>query len=512
MGGVGNLLLGACKAFSRKPAIIYGRETLTYGDYRKQLLQVAGLLAQAGLKPGDRVAVISRNLPEYLVIFGAAEVAGYVVVPVNFRLTAEEVLYVLKHSGAVAVFLEGAALVELGREIRPQAPDVRLWVSIGDGIVAGYVNWSHWLESGQSEPPGWPVHENQPAYIFYTSGTTGRPKGAILPHQGQIGNVLVQAAELGLAREDRVLLVMPLHHVGGKWLSLVTLIRGATLIVFSTFDPEAVVKSASEQQITVTLMAPTMIYRMLKTEGLDLKRLQSLKTILYSSAPMAPDLLKEGIQVFGPIFAQVYGSTESGCVTWFTKSEHERAFSSAEYGRLASAGRPALGVDLMIVDDHDNAVEPGKQGEVCVLAPWVFAGYWRNEEATRAAFLNGWLRMGDVGRIDEEGYVYILDRKNDLIITGGENVYPSAVEVALLSHPEIEEAGVVGVPDIEWGEKVKAFVVLKDGSRLGPKDVTDFCRGRLGGHKCPREVQFVRELPKNSVGKVLRRKLRENQA
>ena len=249
MGGVGNLLLGACKAFSRKPAIIYGRETLTYGDYRKQLLQVAGLLAQAGLKPGDRVAVISRNLPEYLVIFGAAEVAGDVVVPVNIRLTAEEVLYVLKHSGAVAFFLEGAALVELGREIRPQAPDVRLWVSIGD-----------------------------------------------------------------------------------------------------------------------------------------------------------------------------------------------------------------------------------------------------------------------VGRIDEEGYVYILDRKNDLIITGGENVYPSAVEAALLSHPEIEEAGVVGVPDIEWGEKVKAFVVLKDGSRLGPKDVTDFCRGRLGGHKCPREVQFVRELPKNSVGKVLRRKLRENQA
>jgi len=320
------------------------------------------------------------------------------------------------------------------------------------------------------------------------------------------------AAELGLAREDRVLLVMPLHHVGGKWLSLVTLIRGATLIVFSAFDPEAVVKSASEQQITVTLMAPTMIYRMLKTEGLDLKRLQSLKTILYSSAPMAPDLLKEGIQVFGPIFAQVYGSTESGCVTWFAKSEHERALSSAEYGRLASAGRPALGVDLMIVDDHDNAVEPGKQGEVCVLAPWVFAGYWHNEEATRAAFLNGWFRMGDVGRIDEEGYVYILDRKNDLIITGGENVYPSEVEAALLSHPEIEEAGVVGVPDIEWGEKVKAFVVLKDGSRLGPKDVTDFCRGRLGGHKCLREVQFVRELPKNSVGKVLRRKLRENQA
>ncbi len=511
MTSIGDLLLGACRAFPQNPAIVYLEETLTYGAYQRLICRVAGGLAQSGLGSGDRIAVISRNTPEYLVVFGAAELAGYVVVPVNFRLTAEEMLYVLQDSGARAVFLEGGMPGEVAQEIHEQALGIVLWVSWREGRLEGYVRWQDWLEGAQAELPGWPVRGGQPAYIFYTSGTTGRPKGAVLSHQRQVANVLVMAAELGIAREDKVLLVMPLHHVGGKWMSLVTLIRGATLVMLPVFDLEAVIKSVPQHGITLTLMAPTMIYRILKTEGLDLNQLQSLQTILYSSAPMASSLLEEGLRVLGPVFAQVYGSTESGCVTWFSKNEHQIAILSREYQRLTSAGQPSLGTDLMIVDEHDNPVQHGKEGEVCVNTPGVFSGYWRNEEATRGTFLNGWLRMGDIGRIDHEGYVYILDRKHDLIISGGENVYPHEVEAALLSHPEVEEAAVIGVPDAEWGEKVKAFVVAREGTQLSSEKLIDFCRGRMAGHKRPREVQLVKDLPKNSVGKVLRRQLRDRE-
>ncbi|MFQ5850396.1 MAG: class I adenylate-forming enzyme family protein [Candidatus Binatia bacterium] len=507
---LGDLLLGACRAFPQKPAIVYREETLTYAAYQRLICRVAGLLARAGLGPGDRIAVISRNVPEYLIVFGAAEMAGFVVVPVNFRLAAEEMLYILQDSGARAVFVEDGAPGEVVQEVRERALGIGLWVVWRGDRLKGYVRWPDWLESGEADLPGWPVGGEQAAYIFYTSGTTGRPKGAVLPHQRQVANVLVMAAELSISREEKVLLVMPLHHVGGKWMSLVTLVRGATLVVHPAFDLEAVVRTVSQHGITLTLMAPTMIYRILKTEGLDLNRLRSLQTVLYSSAPMAPSLLEEGLRVFGSVFAQVYGSTESGCVTWFSKNEHHAAVSSGEYGRLASAGHPVLGADLLVVGKDDHDLDRGREGEVCVRAPWVFSGYWRNEEATRSAFLKGWLRMGDIGRIDHEGYVYILDRKNDLIISGGENVYPHEVEGVLLSHPEVEEAAVVGVPDMEWGERVKAFVVVREGARLRPDEAVEFCRGRIAGHKRPREVQLVKDLPKNSVGKVLRRQLRDS--
>lgn len=505
---VGDMLMAAARAFPRKPAVIFRDEVLTYNQFISLTSIITARLVVEGMGPGDRIAVISKNTPEYLALFAACESMGLVVVPVNFRLTSSEMAFILRESGSRAVFLHAEALSGVAEELVEALPGVGVWVSWRGKTPDGYQEWNEWLDTANSGFTNWSVDQKSAASIFYTSGTTGKPKGAVLSHQGQVANALVMAAELGLEREDKILLVMPLHHVGGKWLSLSAFARGATLIVESDFDLDVIGHTIHRWGITVTLLAPTMIYRFLKCDGFNVNLLKSLRTILYSSAPMAPALLEEGLNTLGSVFAQAYGSTESGCVTWFSKKEHQEALVSGRYELLASAGKPTVNADVVIMDDQGSELPVGKEGELCVKAPCVFSGYWRNVEATQRTFINGYLRTGDWARRDEEGFVYILDRKDDLIISGGENVYPREVEELLLSHPEVEEAVVVGVPDSEWGERVKAFCVIREGSSLSPQMIMEYCRNKIAGYKRPKEVEIVRELPKNSVGKILRRKLR----
>jgi acyl-CoA synthetase (AMP-forming)/AMP-acid ligase II len=513
---VGGLLRAACLAVPGHPAVVDGDEVWTYGSLHARLARVGALLASRGLGAGDRVAVISRNRAEYLAVFAAAEVFGLVLVPVNFRLSVPEMVYVLEQSGARAVFLDGEVLAEAGGELRSLLPEVVLWVA-WRGRVDGFEDWADWLggappgggarDLGDAAVPG--AAGEAASCIYYTSGTTGRPKGAVLTQGTQALSALLMALQLGLGREDRVLVVMPLHHVGGKWLSLAALCRGATVVLQPAFDAGAVAAGVAAHVITVALLAPTMIYRLLHAGGaVDPSRLRSLKTVLYSSAPMAPDLLAEGLDALGPVFAQVYGSTESGSVTWYSRQEHREAVESGARHRLAAAGRPSPGAEVVIAADDGSPLDRGREGEIWARAPWVFPGYWRDAPATAAAFHGAWLRTGDVGRIDADGFVYVLDRKSDLIISGGENIYPREVEDLLLTHPAVDEAAVVGVPDAEWGERVKAFVVLRAGAAAAPADLLAFCRGRIAGYKRPREVEVVASLPKNSVGKVLRRLLR----
>lgn len=505
---VKSMIHASCRACGPQPALVFSEETLTYTQYWARIQQMGACLQADGLGPGDRIAVISRNTPEYLIAYGVAEVFGWVLVPVNFRLSAPEMAWILRDSGCRAVFVEATLLAASGEVLRQTVPGVCRWVA-WRGSLPGFVDWASWMDTSVGEAMAWPVESHDIAYIIYTSGTTGRPKGALLPHQSQVANTLVMAGDLGLSGQDRVLLVMPLHHVGGKWLSLAALARGATLVIMPGFDLDATCDAIARYRITVTLLAPTMIYRLLAQERMDLHQFTSLQTLLYSSSPMAPDLLAEGMRALGPIFAQVYGSTESGSITWFTKEAHRAAIQEGDLVRLGSAGRPTMGTELMLLDPNQHVVEDG-EGEICVQAPWVCAGYWRNPMATEQAFWHGWLRTGDVGRVDDDGFVYVLDRQNDLIISGGENIYPREVEDVLMAHPLVAEVAVVGSADAEWGQSVLAFVVPQAGANLLPEELMLFCQTRLARYKRPRAVRLVASLPRNSVGKVLRRALRED--
>lgn len=501
---VGSMLRASCRTHADRTAIVYRDEAMTYRDYWSAVRRLAARLQSSGLGPGDRIAVISRNAPEYLVAYGAAEVFGFVLVPVNFRLSTEEMAWILVESGARAVFAEGAILADRAGTLRQSVPGVVEWVA-WRGAVPEMEPWDAWLAQATNDAVDWPVDPASPAYLFFTSGTTGRPKGAMLPHRAQMALTLLMSADLQLTPDDRMLLVMPLHHVGGKWQSLAMLSRGAQLVLAPGFDLEEVCRTVFERRISVMLMAPTMVYRILALSEQETRVFSSLNTLLYSSAPMAPALLEEGIRRFGPIFAQIYGSTESGSVTWFSKSDHEMALKTGNIPRLAAAGRPSMGTEVMLLDSDDRPTEA--DGEICLRAPWVFSGYWRNPAATSATFYQDWLRTGDVGRIDSDGFVYILDRKNDLIISGGENIYPREVEDVLLSHPDVAEAGVAGRPDPEWGQRVAAYVVLQPESHPSEAELIAYCQERLARFKRPRHIHFVQSLPRNSVGKVLRRAL-----
>ena len=332
------------------------------------------------------------------------------------------------------------------------------------------------------------VEGSDVVYLMSTSGTTGSPRAAMLTRDGQWGNALGLALEQRLSPEDVHLATMPLYHVGGRALVLSHTLRGCTVHLHDAFDADAVAAEIERHRITTTQVVPTMIAWLLDAQPRDLS---SLRLIWYASAPMPVELLRRGLERFGPIFVQGYGQTESGpLATVLTPAEHD---PGAEH--LASAGRAVPGVEVRIED-----------GEILIRSPFNMTGYWRNPELSAETLKDGWLHTGDLGRLDERGYLYIVDRKKDLIISGGENIYPREVEEVLYAHPGVREAAVIGVPDEVWGESVKAVVVPV--GDLAPDELIAFCRTRLARYKCPKAVELRAELPRTPSGKVLKRELR----
>jgi acyl-CoA synthetase (AMP-forming)/AMP-acid ligase II len=346
------------------------------------------------------------------------------------------------------------------------------------------------------------------AWLFYTSGTTGRPKGAMLTHRNLLLMTLNVCTDIyPFGHDDIGLHAAPLTHGSGLY-SLPMIAKGGTNVILDAprFEPEAVFASIEKHKITVLpFMAPTMVKRLIDSETHTKYDLKSMRCIIYGGAPMYVEDLVAGLKAFGPVFAQIYGLGECPMtITGLSREEHD--LNRPEL--LASAGKARLGVQVLIQDTDGNEVPRGSIGEIAVRSDIVMKGYWRNSEATNDTIVNGWMRTGDVGYMDEQGYLYILDRTKDMIISGGNNIYPREVEEVLLRHPAVQEACVFSVPDREWGEAVKAVVVLRPGNTAAEEELIDFCRNHLASYKKPRSIDFVAELPKNAYGKVLKRELR----
>jgi long-chain acyl-CoA synthetase len=463
-------------------------------------------LAALGVAPGDRVAVSMRNRPEMLEAMFATFKAGCCLVPLNSRFTSQEVAYHADDAGAIAVLTDAD-----GAEVVADATDrsrVRLVVA-GDGALPdGAYGHDDVVAAHDGRTVAAIADPDDLAWLFYTSGTTGQPKGAMLTH----GNLaFVTASWLAditpLTECDVTLHAAPLSH-GAGFHALAATARAAHQVIpaGARFDPDTLLALCASEGVTNTWMVPTQIVMLLDHLGDGTPGLPDLRTVVYGGAPFAPTDLQRALEVFGPVFVQLFGQGETPMTaTAMPASDHAEALAGDRPARLASAGYARPGMDVRVLDADDAELPSGKVGEVCVRGPAVMAGYWHRPEETAAALRHGWLHTGDLGRFDAHGYLYLLDRAKDLIITGGANVYAVEVEAALVAHPSVHEVAVIGVADRIWGEVVVAVVV---GDPDAQRSLMDHSRIALAGYKQPRRYEFVDELPRNAYGKVLKRALR----
>jgi long-chain acyl-CoA synthetase len=496
---------------SRRPeatAISFEGRHVTYAELDRRADRVAVALAADGVRPGHRVAYLGKNCDRYFeLLFGCAR-AGAVLTPISWRLSAAEIAYVLEHAGAVRLFV-GPDAQDLAREAVAALPAPLPLLSM-DGEGAGAPSYGVWRDAAPDVEVSTGGSPEDVVVQLYTSGTTGRPKGAMLTHRSLL-EVWREGARAGLTWNawdfaDVSLVTMPLSHVGGTAWGLASLFFGARAVVAREFEASRVLALIEGEGVTRMFLVPAALQLVLREPRVRQADFRRLKTILYGASPIPLDLLRECLAVFGCGFVQQYGMTEtSGTIVHLPPEDHDPAGTP----RMRAAGKAMPGVELKVVDEAGADLAPFGVGEVVTRSRANMAGYWRQPEATATTIdPEGWLRTGDAGYLDADGYLFIQDRVKDMIISGGENIYPAEVENAVYGHPAVAEVAVIGVPDPVWGEAVKAMVVLKPGVQADPQDIIAFARGRTAAFKAPKTVDFVDSLPRNPSGKVLRRELR----
>jgi len=499
---IGDMLRRDSKLYGRKEGLIDGDRSFTYREVNERANRLANGLAALGMKKGDRIAFMGNNCHQFVEYYFGLAKAGFVTVPVNARFSPDEASYIVNHSESTA-FIYTEEMEGTTEKMRPNTPGVRWFISTGKGRD-DLLSYEDMLNQASEEEPRQEVKPDDVAMIMYTSGATGLPKGVITTQRNIMANTNTMVLELRIVHEEINLLVMPLYHNGGFWPTMAQMHRGATNILLPHFDLEVLLKTIEEKRVTFLNLVPTMLLRIVSHPNLSRYNLESLRLIMYAGAPIPLEQLKNAMRILGPHrFYNSLGCTEaSGNLLSFSTTDH--ALEGPMAGKLGSVGKDAWGVEIAIVDEEGNEVPTGKTGEIVGRGDNITLGYLKMPEETAQVFRNGWLHSGDMGYRDEDGYVFVVDRKKDIIISGGENVASREVEDVLYQHPAIREASVIGIPHEEWGEAVKAVVALKPGSvgTVTEADLIEFCRARLAGYKKPRSVDFVDELPKNAAGKI----------
>ncbi len=505
---VGEMASANAAKFPDKIATIHeGRET-TWKEFESKTNQLANMLLANGLRKGDRISILSRNTDEYLQWYFGCAKAGVIIVPLNYRLSKGEMINLLKHSEPKAMVVSDEYLDTVD-EIKGQL-DVELFFGPGESNRDWIVTYQDKLTGYGEQPPEVEVKEDDVFCIMYTSGTTGLPKGAMSTHKNYVVNALSVIIAQGISKDDINLIVAPLYHAGALFHSLSYIMFGCTQIVLKQFDTKEILAAIQDHKATSCLMIPTMLNFLLNDPDFEKYDTSSLNKIFYGGGPMPVALLEKAIKLLKRVeFTQGYGLTETLEATFLLPEDHVLGGDEKQKKRLRSAGTECPLYQVRIVDDDGNEVPYNTAGEVWTKGPSVIKGFWKDPDQTSSSIFEGWFKTGDIGILDEDRYLYILDRKKDMIISGGENIYTKEVEDVLHAHPAVLEAAVIGVPDPQWGEKVKAIVVLKEGMSATGDELIQFCKERLAGYKRPREVTFVSELPKNPSGKILKRELRE---
>ena len=482
----------------------------TYGEAARQVNRLANALLGCGLRRGDRIAYLSKNSVEYAVMFYACSKAGVVPVPLNYRLAPPEWQYIVDDAQARVLFARGEYVAGI-EPVRGELKTVERCIALGAASApSGWDDYDAFVSAAPETAPAAEVATTDDVYQMYTSGTTGRPKGAVLTHSALTSHLAQASFALDSAPGERALVVAPMYHAAAALMTFSTVWYGGALYIEEDFHPVHAVRAMSEEKIGRALLVPAMIQACLvMVPDVAERKYDALRYIVYGASPISEATLRRALEVFGCDFLQGYGMTETtAAVTYLLPADHRRALRDKPE-LLLSAGRAMVGTEVRVVDAHDQTVPVGEVGEIIARGPQMMRGYWNLEEASREALRGGWMHTGDAGRMDEEGYLYISDRVKDMIVSGGENVYPREVEEVLFQHAAVADVAVIGVPDEKWGECVKAIVVVREGATVVAEEILAHCHGKLAGYKRPRSVDFVETLPRNPSGKVLKRELRE---
>ena len=507
---------GLHRSLQQRPneiAIRYLGRGLTYAEYGTRVARLAGALRGLGVQTGDRVAMFSLNSQRYLEYFMAVPWAGAVLNPVNIRWSAAEILYSFDDSETKVLIVDDT-FKDTAAKVAGSSKTLQHLIYAGDGETPeGMLSYEALIE--RAEPIEDALrHGDDLAGIFYTGGTTGFPKGVMLSHTNLVSSAMNALINGSLGKEARYLHVMPMFHLADFAAVMALIMSGGRHVVVPSFNPGGMMEVVAEEGVTDILLAPTMIQMSLDWLDANPERaaqldLSSMEHVSYGASPMSQTLLARARKAFSQAkFLQGYGMTELSPVATILMPEHHSEAGHAS-GKMRSVGVPMHTVEVKIVDAEDREVPRGTIGEIIVRGPNVMLGYWKKPEATAETLRNGWMHTGDGGYMSEDGFVYLVDRLKDMIISGGENVYSAEVENALASHPAVAQSAVIGVPHEKWGESVHAVIVLKPGAEASLESVQAHCRELIAGYKCPRSVEFVDALPLSSVGKVLKNDLRK---
>lgn len=495
------------RVFGPKPAIISDRWTVTYAELDERVNRLANAFIELGVQHGDRCAVMATDSIEHIETALAICRAGAVYVPLNYRLRQDEVGYLLSDSDPVLLIVDSDYL-DIATSVRKMVTSIKEVIEFGPGRT-DVLSHDDVVNSGGTSYPTVVLHHDDVVQIQYSSGTTGLPKGAVLTHHTLSSRTAIGLVESGRFANDISFHNAPFFHVAGSQLDYSVLVRGGTVVRHRQFDAERAANALEELGVTSAFFVPSMINALLQVPGISERDFSSLRLIEYGAAPMPQAQLRSAIDVFGCSFVQLFGAgTEGGLQAVLPVEDHVVGGTEVQARRLSSIGRPTSFTEVRVVNEDGNAVAPGEIGEIISRGPANMREYWGKPEATSETLRNGWLHAGDMATVDEDGYLYLVDRKKDMIIRGGENIYPTEIELVLCEHSKVLEAAVIGVPDDHWGENVHAMVVVRPGETLSGEEVIEFCRQRLASYKKPAVVEFVDELPRNASGKILKRELR----
>lgn len=491
-----------------KTAIIQGDIRVTFSQFDERVNRLANAILGLGLMKGDRIAVLHHNCYQYIELYFASAKIGTPIVPLNYRYNANEILYVIIDSGAKMIFF-GKEYLSTINIIKKEITSAEHFICIDDSLP-GMKNYEEIISMASAIEPVLTLDEEDIAILGYTGGTTGKPKGVMTTHRNIITSCYNTALERLLTPNDTHLIIHPIFHAGGANSMFAFSFVGAANVILNASNIDILLKTIQEYKISHLMLVPTMILSIIERPNIESYDLSSLKTIYYGTAPSSIEPLKKAISLFKCNFSQTYGMTETFVPISILKPEdHKLAGGPEDDKRMSSAGREVMGVKVKIVDNNGRELERGEVGEIVVKGKNVMKGYWNQPELTKEVLKDGWLYTGDMGKMDELRYIYIVDRKKDMIISGGENIYAKEVEDVLSSHPAVAVAVVIGVPDDKWGEAVKGLVIKKRGAEVSEEELISFCKSRLASYKKPKSIEFMIEFPKSTAGKVLKRELRQ---
>ena len=493
-----------------KIAFRFDENSTTYATLDRRINQVANGLLELGIRSGERIAFLGKNCDSYYEMLLGASRVGVVMTPINWRLATPEIVVILQDA-RIRLLFAGADFFDQADQLRSALPALETIIPVRPPPGTSSIDYARWRDRSSDAEVAYKATPDETAVQIYTSGTTGRPKGVMLTHRSLLV-LRLMPPELTPAwnrwsDDDVSLIVNPIYHISGTGFGIYTLCAGATGLILREFDADRILDFVENDRLSKIFLVPTSIQMLLRhprTATVDFSR---VRCMLYGGSPIPLDLLREAIAVFGCSFAQMYGMTEtSGTVTTLAPEDHDLARPEL----MRSVGKPMAGVEIAILDQESNRLGPHMTGEIAICSPSNMMGYWNMHGETAGTIRAGnWLRSGDLGYMDQDGYLFIRDRIKDMIISGGENIYPAEVEGAIYGHADIADVAVIGVPSEKWGEEVKAIVVPKPGAVPDAADIITWARSRIAGYKVPKSIDFVDTLPRNASGKILRRELRD---